>query len=235
MTKCSHGKWWGYCRECKRLGIGVSQICEHDRKRRDCKDCKKLGIGGENLCEHGRMRDTCKICKDLGIGGISICRHNRRKQICKECKIEGVGGSGICQHNRQTHTCSDCKELGIGGVCLCSHGRRRCLICDSKGSYNRHRQVAEDREISTTLTYDEFKCLIRDCEYCGRSVEELGSMGIDRVDNTLGYVFSNCVPCCGTCNTMKMALGLSEFLDHVRRIADHQMRRHWEERCKTNP
>lgn len=46
--------------------------------------------------------------------------------------------------------------------------------------------------------------------------------GIDRVDNSKGYVSGNVVACCSTCNRMKHTLGVEEFLQHVSRIHRHQ-------------
>lgn len=46
--------------------------------------------------------------------------------------------------------------------------------------------------------------------------------GIDRVDNSIGYHIENCVSCCRKCNGMKGKLTEQEFLDHIRRIAEHQ-------------
>ena len=40
------------------------------------------------------------------------------------------------------------------------------------------------------------------CRYCGGKLEASG-VGLDRKDNTLGYVTSNVVPCCRTCNILK--------------------------------
>lgn len=50
--------------------------------------------------------------------------------------------------------------------------------------------------------------------------------GIDRLDNSLGYEVDNCVSCCDTCNTMKMALGEQEFYTHIKRIHDHSIVTH---------
>lgn len=47
--------------------------------------------------------------------------------------------------------------------------------------------------------------------------------GLDRVDSAKGYTKDNIVSCCTTCNRMKMAHEVTDFLDHCRKIADrHQ-------------
>ena len=71
------------------------------------------------------------------------------------------------------------------------------------------------------LTRDTVKELIfaDRCYYCNRTREESGTvwyrkdqtlqrkitrLGIDRVDSALGYLKSNCVPCCFDCNPIKL-------------------------------
>lgn len=46
--------------------------------------------------------------------------------------------------------------------------------------------------------------------------------GLDRVDNSIGHMKHNVVPCCRICNWMKMHLSEEEFLTHVERISQHQ-------------
>ena len=66
-----------------------------------------------------------------------------------------------------------------------------------------------------TLSYEKFLEIVGlPCYYCG-TVERIS---IDRVDNNLGYVEGNMVPCCKTCNWMKSDMPLSVFLEHIRRI-----------------
>lgn len=82
--------------------------------------------------------------------------------------------------------------------------------------------------------------IFADCFYCGSSPGNIMQLsrhgptpyqGIDRLDNSKGYVLGNVVPCCIRCNKMKKVLGAEEFLDHVRRIAE----RHSDKLCFTHP
>jgi len=56
------------------------------------------------------------------------------------------------------------------------------------------------------------------CVYCGILPKDRVN-GIDRMDSSLGYVQSNCVPCCKTCNLMKMCLDPTTFVERCRHIA----------------
>lgn len=45
--------------------------------------------------------------------------------------------------------------------------------------------------------------------------------GIDRIDNAMGYIAGNCVPCCGVCNYAKRNMSQSEFIAWILRAASH--------------
>ena len=50
---------------------------------------------------------------------------------------------------------------------------------------------------------DDLERLISNsCHYCGGPLNEHGS-GLDRMDNSKGYIRGNVVPCCKDCNTLK--------------------------------
>ena len=61
----------------------------------------------------------------------------------------------------------------------------------------------------------------QDCYYCGTEPNPLN--GIDRVDNSKGYVYNNVVSCCKICNSMKNTLSISDFLIHINKIKTHQV------------
>lgn len=56
------------------------------------------------------------------------------------------------------------------------------------------------------------------CSYCGKHP----SMGIDRINNFVGYEPKNCTPCCGLCNRMKSNRELQEFLSWAESVRQHQ-------------
>ena len=91
---------------------------------------------------------------------------------------------------------------------------------------------ASQRSLSFTLSEKEFRKLTKlSCHYCGQKPkqivkhkEDYGTYiynGIDRVDNTIGYISSNCVPCCKDCNFMKRKLPVDEFIKHIKKIYEY--------------
>ena len=69
------------------------------------------------------------------------------------------------------------------------------------------------------LTPNDFYELInKPCSYCGDSER----IGIDRKDSSIGYLKTNCQPCCVWCNFMKHMITHEPFLEHVRKIAKHK-------------
>jgi len=83
------------------------------------------------------------------------------------------------------------------------------------------------REFS--LTENEFRQIIEQpCFYCGKlPFRDRGDCGIrghfryngiDRVDNSIGYISENCVPCCQHCNQSKLNYSLDEFRDWVKSV-----------------
>lgn len=98
-----------------------------------------------------------------------------------------------------------------------------------------YRASAKKKGVPFALTILEFEQLVlRDCTYCGQPPDKLRDMsvvdeerkyyfsGIDRVDNSKGYVPENCAPCCTRCNWMKRELSSEHFLQHATKIVTHQ-------------
>lgn len=88
---------------------------------------------------------------------------------------------------------------------------------------------ARYRSLTWELSKEQFNELTtHDCYYCGKEPSQIVNLkgcngeyvynGIDRVDNTKGYIFENCVSCCGTCNKAKMSMTEEEFYWWVIRI-----------------
>lgn len=80
-----------------------------------------------------------------------------------------------------------------------------------KGRFNILRGNGRVRNIPFHISIEEYSSIINHpCYYCGGSLPEAGG-GIDRIDNSKGYILGNVRPCCSDCNTMKMTLNEEQF------------------------
>ena len=106
-----------------------------------------------------------------------------------------------------------------------------------KKIFENYERAAHKRDYEFQLSFELFSDLItKKCHYCklepnmvytyGRynkvtpniDYSDFKYNGIDRVDNSIGYIPSNCVPCCKICNNSKSTLTEDEWLDWVKRI-----------------
>lgn len=90
-----------------------------------------------------------------------------------------------------------------------------------------YKTCARKRGYSWALSDEDARCLmLGSCYYCGRSKTQTSGagwttfkyVGIDRVDNTKGYVTGNVVSCCSTCNYMKREMTAEQMLSHMRQV-----------------
>lgn len=87
---------------------------------------------------------------------------------------------------------------------------------------SRYKQVirrAIDKGLGYDITKEFYAEFIKSpCFYCGSPLAKTGS-GIDRADNSLGYLMSNSIPCCPSCNTFKgKFLTKDEMLEVIKLI-----------------
>jgi hypothetical protein len=126
-----------------------------------------------------------------------------------------------CNHDRESSRCKECAEAGTGGGSICDHGivRSTCSIC-SDSVYKMYEYRARQRQIVFKLTLAQFREITsRPCFYCNN----YGSpRGVDRRQNSQGYLTDNCVAACGWCNRTKSADSEETFLGHIWKVARHQ-------------
>lgn len=94
----------------------------------------------------------------------------------------------------------------------------------------RSRNSAKKRGYTFKLTEGVFASLSQEnCFYCGSPPSAIAKQpgcnghgiynGIDRIDNTRGYIEDNCVPCCWICNRAKGALTVNDFITWIKRVS----------------
>jgi DNA-directed RNA polymerase subunit RPC12/RpoP len=78
--------------------------------------------------------------------------------------------------------------------------------------YRTYWRSAESRALPFELSYDDFEGIVKEqCHYCLLPPTKV-EMGVDRKDNKLGYLKSNCLPACKWCNMAKGKMTYTAFL-----------------------
>lgn len=135
------------------------------------------------------------------------------------------------------------KELArVGGLCGKCAGQDSIKKNSSRGEHQKKRpferlfnifkRLNEHKWVD--LTYEQFSilCQVTNCHYCFKSVERsrYGSSNgsgykLDRMNNDIGYTFTNLVTCCTKCNFAKgNRYSYNEFYQmtqHFRRNFQH--------------
>lgn len=79
------------------------------------------------------------------------------------------------------------------------------------GRYSQYSCGARRRGLAFTITVEEFDCLTsKPCWYCDRMSDK--KSGLDRLDNSCGYIDGNAIPCCMQCNLAKRASDVDDFI-----------------------
>jgi len=165
----------------------------------------------------------------------------RRVESGRSKKGHLAGARWLCRCDCGNEKVISGNSLTSGGVISCGCARRRPKRGYLPGVAARNKVLANyqagasGRDLAWELTDDEFNGLItRDCHYCGSApsaVARAGTYegneflwnGIDRIDNDLGYITGNVVPCCKLCNFAKKDMPYGEFMAWIARLTEY----HW--------
>lgn len=175
-------------------------------------------------CKSKRIAEK-RVGQIIGIYNILSFEYAKRlfyyKCQCSLCNTTSIVSSERLKHNKH---CKNCYSPG------------KSPLIQSQINFVRYgyKLGANKRNLKFLLTDEEFKEIIyKNCFYCGSEPIHKnpantkileGSFkinGIDRVNPKLGYIKSNCVPCCSNCNEMKMDRTLEEFKNQVSKIHNY--------------
>ena len=191
---------------------------------------EKAASEGKRLCDDGK-----RACKNYTIDGKAKCEECleiiREKERAEHAALRESGNCLGCGNEISIPTegfrkddvqrCGDCyekmKETEKKRIREPRNYRRECKD-NLDRYYAEYHANAHKRGLLFDLSFDVFCELVSNpCEYCGTHVADEVN-GIDRVNNTIGYVYENSVPCCGMCNKMKSNYTFDEFKSHIVRI-----------------
>ena len=129
------------------------------------------------------------------------------------------------------------KEFGTAACKSCLGKIKRSLLTDEElyrpiyKEYIRGAHKRDQREFKLTYSHC-LKLFKNNCHYCNSkpsNVIKIGQrvityQGIDRMEQNIGYLETNVVPCCKNCNYAKNILNYNEFIDLITRIYNNVQR-----------
>lgn len=100
---------------------------------------------------------------------------------------------------------------------------RRKFNHSPRGRFIQYRYNARKRGIQFRLSFSEFVAYWRrPCFYCGYPIR---TIGLDRINNSKGYILGNIRACCLWCNRTKSDLSERQFFDYCLRVVLARMLR----------
>ena len=228
-SKCGHPRKWSTSVD-KRSGLARA-YCKHCVRQ----SCASKAQRAYDQHKHGK---PAGICKKHGIEMKWVVAPTNLIRRCPMCRKEArarrvteLEKSGVRSGDRawKCKTCGHWKVWRLGKraetICTnCMTGTwRRARPSTGGGSYKYrcYKRAASKRGYDWQISTDQFEMLVSgSCCYCGRSdsAAEYG-MGLDRWDNSRGYLPDNVVACCMDCNRAKVTRPPREFVEGCRAIA----------------
>lgn len=198
-----------------------------------CSNCSRQPQPlSEFVNDSGMQLKTCRKCRDKGkrmdhkrISREDGTRADYKKAYFKEHrpdvkhreKKRAEDEAGYLAHNaaihRQWHASN---REHVAEWCRNNFNRRWASI----------EAGAKDRGITLEITKEDYEQMTAmSCFYCDQTDPEQPFIGLDRLDNTVGYHNANVVPCCSECNNMKRCLDPRSFMERCADVAfaqEHQ-------------
>ena len=130
----------------------------------------------------------------------------------------------LCDCGSEHYTISSYLLDGRTTSCGCNRKhimttQKYSLLPNNESAFNSvfrsYKIGSKHRCLEFSISKEDFgKLTQQNCFYCGAEPSTTRTVanstyiynGIDRVDNSIGYVLNNCVPCCSKCNRIKRAV-----------------------------
>ena len=163
-----------------------------------------------------KICNKCKVEKD----GISI--------YCKPCSDKKVGEWRLSPEQKEIRNAKQRERLRLKRLnpkFLTDEQirmRRYRYVRTLEYKFSQYKNRAVPRGYSFELTIEQFSELInKPCHYCG-TPPVIGTLnGVDRKNNTIGYIHSNCLPCCKMCNWAKRTYSYEDFTNWIHTASKH--------------
>lgn len=145
----------------------------------------------------------------------------------------------LCECGKKKDVSTSHLNQGYSTHCGCKSVEKidEYHIARLKHLYSYLKNAAKNRNLEFSIELSEVENLFsQNCFYCGlepknkktihslkgeKERREITYQGIDRINNSFGYIKENLRPCCATCNKMKTCFSVEEWLSHIMMISNN--------------
>lgn len=148
-----------------------------------CFKCRKLlSFESFELFNSGNRDNICLVCRERDKKNLIIITDVKKSRYSKKLK----------KAERQRY-----REKNLDKI------RKKAQTNEAHYSQLRFKAKIHNQEF--TLTLDQYKILVipNSCYYWPTHTLPLYGAGLDRIDNTKGYISENVIPCCTNCNRLR--------------------------------
>jgi hypothetical protein len=228
-----------HCREKQKIN---EQIKIKENVENFCKTCKKQYDTSEEFIENNKIYKTCTKCRSLN-RKLESTRPQRdrkeydrsekrkeKKQKWKENNREKVNQYSInfrARQREQNEIEYLARQAEIARNYRKNHPKlsqnyndNRIINMNTK--YKTYVRDSNNKNIQFDLTPTQFYDTIQQsCYYC--NTQQLKTLnGLSRLHKNKGYILTNIVPCCSTCNYIKYTHSSEDFYLFIITILSHQ-------------
>jgi hypothetical protein len=216
INKSNGGRIWKCKCDCgNECNVSTSKLNSGDKK--NC-GCIKIPYD-KNAVSIGKKFGKLTVIKDDGI---------RKSNVIWLCKCECGGTKVVSSYHLKSNSVRSCGCLRSGELKggVRNLGEGVAIMNKIIGTY---KDNAKKNNRDFTLSNEQCKTLFLDkCFYCDeppkrtfvnkRTGDSFTYNGIDRSENSIGYILENSVSCCTECNIRKSSASKDEFLEWIKKI-----------------
>ena len=186
---------------------------------KSCKDCREMWIRNDKNRdkEHRNAleREASKNPERIAVKKAwEAANPEKMEQKCKKSRAKRAAKDidGYLQHN--ANVMKNWRDRNPEKMEEANRKRRESI----EAHFKIYQRSARLKKLEFTFSEEEFKTIItQNCYYCN-TTDEKGFNGIDRMNQSVGYIQSNGVSCCIMCNWLKGSLDSATFIKRNRHI-----------------
>ncbi len=212
---------WNHPRWLCRCDCGTEAEVPAKNLRRPRSPTRSCGCRRREIIDLTGQRFGRLVCVDYELRDVPDKKRSNKQRAYWHC---------VCDCGRSTIVTATNLRKGNTTSCGCSRVLPDDAVAKRAIAY-KYRRSALQRGQEMDLDDDVLADLLQQpCHYCGAGPSNLlrGSgnkpfpyNGLDRVDNGIGYLLDNVVPCCRQCNFAKGSMSYSDFLAWIDRLVAH--------------